>query len=180
MATRYINRMSGTGVFPALPGAVPFWYDSDDDLIKFQDDDGTTVRTVVTTAQTQTLTNKTLTSPTITSPTITGAAATLTVATVAAAGNAQANATAITAASGSAVYATGADGIKGVQLPAAAAGYILHLKNEDNAILKVYPASSDAINALAADASLDMAARTSMTIWAKDATTWYSIPLLPS
>lgn len=66
MATRYINRMAGTGVFPALPGAVPFWYDSDDDLIKFLDDDGSTVREVVTGDQAQTLTNKTLTGAIIT------------------------------------------------------------------------------------------------------------------
>jgi hypothetical protein len=66
MATRYINRAAGTGLmWPALPGAVPIQYDSDDDLLKFLDDDGTTVRSLVTTAQTQTLTNKTLTTPVI-------------------------------------------------------------------------------------------------------------------
>lgn len=175
MAIQFIEARSGTGLMKAFLNAIGIQYDTDDDKLKFLDNGGSTVRSIVTEDQTQTLTNKTLTSPTIT-----GAGQTLAVATVAAAGNAQANATAITAASGSAVYATGADGTKGVKLPAAAAGYVLYIKNEDNAVLKVYPASSDAINTLAADASLDMAARTSMTIWAKDATTWYSIPLLPS
>jgi hypothetical protein len=56
------------------------------------------------------------------------------------------------------------------------------VKNADaaNAILKVYPDTGDAINALAANAALSMAAKTSAVFVAFDATTWYTIPLLPS
>lgn len=65
MATRYITRAAGTGgMAPALPDAIPFQYDSDDDLVKFKDDGGT-VRSLVSADQTQTLTNKSLTTPTI-------------------------------------------------------------------------------------------------------------------
>lgn len=76
MAARYVYSTSGTSDMQHLPGAAGIRYDTADDLLKFLDDDGSTVRTVVTTAQTQTLTNKTLTSPaitgaTLTSPTIT-------------------------------------------------------------------------------------------------------------
>lgn len=90
--------------------------------------------------------------------------------------------------SGAAAIATGitlvsaADATKGVKLPAAAAGLICIVKNRDseNAILKVYPNTSDVINALSADAAISMAAKTSAIFVAYDATTWYTIPLLPS
>jgi hypothetical protein len=149
---------------------------------------------VVTATSTSTLTNKTLTAPTITAPVISGAmtvadGATLTtpnmtinVQAVAAAGSEQGDAGAITETGPAFIHATAADGNKGVRLPAAAAGQILFIKNSDaaNAVLKVYPATDDAINALSANASLDMAAKTSAVLIALDATTWYSIPLLPS
>ncbi len=120
----------------------------------------------------QTLVNKTLTTPTIT----------INVQAPAAAGNAQGNGTAVTAASPALVHATGADGTKGIVLPAAAAGKVYFVKNADaaNAILKVYPASGDAINALAADAAISMAAKTACVFVALDATTWFTFPLLPS
>lgn len=72
MSTRYMERKSGTTGMRTFPGATPFRYDTADDKVKFQDDDGTTIRKVVSEDQTQTLTNKTLTSPTITSPTLSG------------------------------------------------------------------------------------------------------------
>lgn len=100
-------------------------------------------------------------------------------ATVAGAGTVQADAALI--AEGL-TLATGADATVGVKLPAAAAGACCIIKNEDsaNAVLKVYPADSDKINALAANASLDMAAKTSCILIAYDAEVWYTIPLLPS
>jgi predicted RecA/RadA family phage recombinase len=100
-------------------------------------------------------------------------------ATVAATGSTQGDAAAI--ADGFTLV-TAADGTKGVKLPAAAAGALCLVKNADaaNAILKVYPDTGDAINALAANAALSMAAKTSAVFVAFDATTWYTIPLLPS
>ena len=80
-------------------------------------------------------------------------------------------------------HVTGADATKGVILPAAAAGRICIIKNADaaNAVLKVYPATGDGINALTVTSgTLDMAAKTSVILIAIDATTWFSIPLLPS
>lgn len=100
-------------------------------------------------------------------------------ATVAAAGSNQGDAAAITAGF---TLVTDANATKGVVLPAASAGLVVIIKNADaaNAVLKVYPASGDAINALAANASYDMAAKTSMLLVAYDATTWYTVPLLAS
>jgi len=100
-------------------------------------------------------------------------------ATVAAAGSNQGNAAAVTAGF---TLVTDANATKGVVLPAASAGLVVIIKNADaaNAVLKVYPASGDAINALAANASYDMAAKTSMLLVAYDATTWYTVPLLAS
>ena len=100
-------------------------------------------------------------------------------ATVAATGSAQGDAAAVTSGF---TLVTGADAAKGVVLPAAAAGLVVIIKNADaaNAVLKVYPASGDAINALSANASYDMAAKTSMLLVAYDATTWYTVPLLAS
>lgn len=148
----------------------------------------------VSTTNTATLTNKTLTAPTITAPVITGAmtvadGATLTtpdmtinVQAVAAAGSNQSDATAATETGPAFIHGTGADATKGIKLPAAAAGRILFVKNSDaaNAVLKVWPATGDGINAIAVNSSLDMAAKTSAVFIALDATTWYTIPLLPS
>jgi len=100
-------------------------------------------------------------------------------ATVAAAGSSQSDAAAIAAGF---TLVTAANGTKGVKLPAAAAGSICIVKNIDaaNAVLKVYPNTDDAINAIAANGALSMAAKTSAIFVAYDATTWYTIPLLPS
>lgn len=100
-------------------------------------------------------------------------------ATVAGAGSAQTDAASV--ASGF-TLATGANGTVGVKLPAAAAGKICIIKNADaaNAILKVWPASGDAINAITADSSMSIAAKTCVMLIAYDATTWYTLPLLPS
>ena len=75
---------------------------------------------------------------------------------------------------------TAADATKGVILPAAVAGRVVIIKNAANAVLKVYPATDDAINALSANAALSCAAYTAPMFVALDSTTWVSLPLLPS
>lgn len=142
----------------------------------------------------KTLTTATLTAPTITAPVISGAAtiatgATITTPTIllttqvlAAAGSIQGDAGAIGTVTPSLVHATGADATKGVRLPLAVAGMQITIKNADaaNAILKVWPGVGDAINAIAGDTNISMAAKTSAVFTAIDATTWFTTPLLPS
>lgn len=98
-------------------------------------------------------------------------------ATVAAAGSTQADATQLDTGF---TLVTAADGTKGVLLPVAAAGKQVVIKNGAAAILKVWPATGDAINAIAANGSLSMPSLTSATFTAYDATTWYTTPLVPS
>ena len=103
------------------------------------------------------------------------------VATVAAAGSTNANATAITTYG--VIHATGADATKGVKLPPAAAGKVVIVKNADaaNAVLKVYPDTSDKINSgTATTGSLNMAAKTAAMFIALDDVDWFTVPLLPS
>jgi hypothetical protein len=106
------------------------------------------------------------------------AALKLSVGTVAAAGANQGNAAALPAAA--IVTVTAADAAKGVRLPTAEAGRVVILKNVDNAVLKIYPATGGKINVLADNASLDIAARTATILFATSATQWFSLPLLPS
>ena len=98
-------------------------------------------------------------------------------ATVAATGTNQATAAAI--ATGFTLV-SGADATKGILLPAAAAGRTCVIKNNAAAVLKVWPASGDAVNAIAADSNYVLASLTSTLLVAYDATTWYSVPLLAS
>lgn len=98
-------------------------------------------------------------------------------ATVAAAGTNQATAAAV---SDGFTLVSAADGTKGILLPAAVAGRTVILKNNANAVLKVWPASGDAVNAIAADSNYVLAAYTSSLLVAYDSTTWYSVPLLAS
>ena len=101
----------------------------------------------------------------------------LTPSTVAATGSAQGDAAALVLGFN---LVTAADGTKGVILPAAAAGKQVRVKNNANAVLKVYPATSDAINALSINSAISIAAFTCPTFEAYDNTTWYTNPLLPS
>lgn len=81
------------------------------------------------------------------------------------------------------VLVTGADAAKGVILPNAAPGTMIIVKNADaaNAVLKVYPDSGAAINALTATTgAFSMAAKTSCIFVAYSATQWYSVPLVAS
>lgn len=101
---------------------------------------------------------------------------------LAATGSVQADAAPIIANSFALVHVTGANATKGVLLPGATKGKLFFLKNADaaNAVLKVWPHSGDAINALGANNALSMAAKTSAVFVAVDDTTWFTIPLLPS
>ena len=98
-------------------------------------------------------------------------------ATVAATGSTQSDAASV---SDGFTLVSAADGTKGIKLPAAVAGRTVILKNGAAAILKVWPASGDGINAIAVDSNYVLAANTSSLLVAYDATTWYSVPLLAS
>jgi hypothetical protein len=99
------------------------------------------------------------------------------VATVAATGTVQGDAAAITTGF---TLVTGADDAKGVLLPAAAAGLMCIIKVGDGADLKVWPNTGDAINAIAANSALTVVDDVCFALIALDATTWYTLPLLPS
>ena len=80
-------------------------------------------------------------------------------------------------------HVTGANATKGVVLPVPQAGMICIIKNADaaNAVLKVYPGTGAAINALTATSgALSMAAKTSALFFAISSTQWFTLPLLPS
>lgn len=98
--------------------------------------------------------------------------------TAAATGSTQTDAAALPAAGF--VLVSAADGTKGVILPANAAGKRVEIKNNTAAILKVYPATSGAINALSANAAISMASLSSAAFVSYDGTTWYTCPTVPS
>lgn len=94
-------------------------------------------------------------------------------ATLAAAGNAQSNATAMTAPTN---YVTGADGTKGVKLPTAAAGLVRVIYNTDGTNnLLVYPNTSDDINDGTVNVHVLLGPKTCGVFRAMDATTWASL-----
>lgn len=97
-------------------------------------------------------------------------------ATVAAAGTVQGDAAAIAAGFTLVTGATNA----GVILPAAVAGLVVVIKNNVGGNMKVWPATGDAINAIAANSAYTMATLTSAVFTAYDATTWYTSPLVAS
>lgn len=104
-------------------------------------------------------------------------------ATVAAAGTNQATAAALLPGFNFVTGAAGSGANPSVILPAGALpGTMVLVKNSDaaNAILPVYPPTGGTINALSANSALNMAVKTSCILVALNATTWYSIPLLPS
>lgn len=96
---------------------------------------------------------------------------------IVAAGSAQGSATAVIH---SMEWVTGADGTKGVVLPATKLGRSVFVKNDAAAILKVYPAGTDVINLLSASAAISMAAATSATFMCAAAGQWHTIPTVPS
>jgi hypothetical protein len=99
------------------------------------------------------------------------------VSTVTATGSAQTDAAALGSAF---TLVNGADGTKGVILPVAEPGQVIIVKNGAAAILRIYPASGAAVNALSANASYNIAASTATMLVAYSATQWYSLPLLAS
>lgn len=101
----------------------------------------------------------------------------LPVTAVAAAGSTQANAAAL--AEGLNVVSA-ADGTKGVRLPTAVAGAVVIVKGTAAAVLKIYPATGAAVNAIAADGAYSIASLTSTMLVASSATQWYSVPLVAS
>ncbi len=97
--------------------------------------------------------------------------------TVAVGGTAQANANALAEGFN---LVTGADGTAAVVLPTPQVGMVVTLKNNANAILKVFPGVGHTVNALAANAVFNQAAFTCCDLHAYNATAWFSKPLLPS
>lgn len=92
------------------------------------------------------------------------------VASVAAAGSTQSDATALT---GAVNTVSGADGTKGVILPAAIAGVPVEVYNEHATNgLKIYPASGDDINDGSTDAAITIEGKTLARFRALDSTTW--------
>lgn len=78
---------------------------------------------------------------------------------------------------------TGADATKGVILPVPNDGDTVIVDNSDaaNAILKVYPSTGLAINALAANGAISMAAKTSATFtYYATGSKWVTTPKVPS
>ena len=125
----------------------------------------------------------TITGATISGGTVSGTTVTATgdlyvaSATVAATGSTQADAAQLT---GGFTLVSAADATKGVKLPEAVAGRVVIIKNGANAVLKVWPSTGDAVNAIAANSNYVLAANTSSILVAYDSTTWYSVPLLAS
>jgi len=99
---------------------------------------------------------------------------------VTAAGTAQANATAVGAATTLAIV-TGTNGTLSVKLPAGLGnGTCIVVKNIETNVLKVFPGSGEAINALSLNTAISMANNTIATFFKGNLTTWYTHPLLPS
>lgn len=61
-----------------------------------------------------------------------------------------------------------------VTLPAAAVGYQIYIRNNGAQTLQIFPASGDAINGAAVNASITLAAGASITLRTADTTNWYS------
>ena len=104
------------------------------------------------------------------------------VLTVTPAGTSQSDATAIPNSSPAVVLAEG-NSWNGIVLPTASRGKTFWIKNtgaSELGGLRVYPATDDSINALAADAYIEMAASTSAMFVAVSSTVWYTFSYLPA
>ena len=112
-------------------------------------------------------------SPSFTNLTLTGSQTNSVAGTVAATGTDQATAQALTKTVNVVISVT--DGTaEGVVLPAASAGLYTTVVNTTNVSLKIYPASSDAINAGGTNNPFILSPYSSIQLYAKDATTWYT------
>lgn len=99
--------------------------------------------------------------------------------TLAATGAVIGDAAKISVVSGGYVKVSGADATKGVILPDPQPGYVVHLKNNNSAVLKVWPRQGGVINGLPSSTPLGMAALTSASFYC-DGAFWMTIPLVPS
>lgn len=90
---------------------------------------------------------------------------------LAAAGSTQTDAGAIT---GQVVVVTGADATKGVKLPAVANGKVIFLINTANAVLKIYPTTSEKIQGGTANANISLAAYGVAIFTYKTTNDWYA------
>jgi hypothetical protein len=122
--------------------------------------------TVATLTGTQTLTNKTLTTPVLNSAVVNNNNA------VSAAGSTQGTATALTVDYN---VITTVAASTGVVLPTATAGRRIVIVNKGANTLSIYPATGGAINALSANAAIQVAANGSIELMASSATQWYAI-----
>lgn len=107
----------------------------------------------------------------------------LNIQTLAATGSDETDAAQITTKGPCLVYATDANGTKGIKLPKAVPGKYYTIKNRDsdNGILKVYPyEDTTQINAVTAGDPLSMAAKTAACFVCVNASLWITVPLLPS
>lgn len=99
-------------------------------------------------------------------------------------GTTQADATAVPIKSSPALILAAGDDVVGIRLPPATKGKLFWIKNTGTGgltgTLKVYPATGNTINAIAANTALAMASLSAAAFVAKDATSWYTIPLVPS
>jgi hypothetical protein len=77
---------------------------------------------------------------------------------------------------------TGADGTKGVKLPATPTpGTTVYIKGTTAGVLKVWPDPAATINAIGSNGAISLASGAIPAIFiAKTATQWYSFPLVPS
>lgn len=77
---------------------------------------------------------------------------------------------------------TGADGTKGVKLPATpAAGTVVWIKGTTAAVLKVWPDAAATINAVGSNGALSLTTGVMPSLFIADsATQWYSLPLVAS
>lgn len=95
------------------------------------------------------------------------------IGSVTAAGSVQGDATAL--AVNVVNYVSGADGTKGVILPAmsASAGDVVYVLNNSSSALKVYPASGDALGSTAPNGSISISAWSMVLFIAGDSTRWF-------
>lgn len=106
--------------------------------------------------------------------------------TLAAAGSAQTDGALITTKSPAIVYATGANGTKGIMLPKAVPGKVYTIKNRDsdNGVLKVYAYETGGqINAITAGSPISLAAKVCcdfICVTGGSSSLWVTKPLLPS
>lgn len=112
-------------------------------------------------------------SPTFTNVTMTGTQTNSIAATVSATGTDQATSQALTKTVNVVTNVTSGSA-DGVRLPAAAAGLYVSIVNTTNVSLKVYPNGSNGINALTAASPYILAPYSSLELYGRNTSTWYT------